>query len=68
MSGKDLSTSSRCGIAKVTFRVRCESLGYGETVFMYHGDNSSKVSSTALAFLFYICLHLDGDNFYVTMV
>ncbi len=32
------------GIARVTFRVRCESLGYGEAVFLYPDDNSSPVS------------------------
>ena len=33
------------GIARVTFRVRCEFLGHGEAVFLYPDDKSSRVSS-----------------------
>lgn len=32
------------GIAKVTFRVRCEKLGYGEAVFLYPSDETIRVS------------------------
>jgi hypothetical protein len=39
------------GIARVTFRVRCESLGYGEAVFLYPDDKSSPVSSCVPYFL-----------------
>ena len=28
------------GIARVTFRVRCDSLGYGESVYLVKGDDS----------------------------
>jgi hypothetical protein len=37
------------GIAKVTFRVRCETLGYGEAIFLYPDDESIRVS-TGFAF------------------
>lgn len=46
MTGKDLGKSEQGGIARVTFRVRCEKLGYGESVFLYPDDESSRVSSS----------------------
>jgi len=38
---------SNGGIARVTFRVRCESLGYGEAVILYPDDESSRVSANS---------------------
>jgi len=40
MTASDVGESA--GIARVTFRVRCESLGYGEAVFLYPDDKSSQ--------------------------
>ncbi len=42
MTASDVGESA--GIARVTFRVRCESLGYGEAVFLYPDDKSLQVS------------------------
>lgn len=61
MTAIDLSTGGG-GIARVTFRVRCESLGYGEAVFMYPNDLSSKVSKHLLFMLLryeLYCFHID---------
>jgi hypothetical protein len=33
------------GIAKVTFRVRCETLGHGEAIFLYPDDETIRVST-----------------------
>jgi hypothetical protein len=43
MTGKYFEESGG-GIARVTFRVRCESLGYGEAVLLYPDDESTRVS------------------------
>ena len=32
------------GIARVTFRVRCETLGYGENVLLHQDGSSGQVS------------------------
>ena len=32
------------GVARVTFRVRCETLGYGESVFLYPEATNRRVS------------------------
>ena len=37
-------TSNEEGIAKVTFRVRCDSLGFGESVYLAREDDASRVS------------------------
>lgn len=37
-------TSNEEGIARVTFRVRCDSLGHGESVYLAREDDSSRVS------------------------
>jgi hypothetical protein len=59
MTGKDLGKSEQGGIARVTFRVRCEKLGYGESVFLYPDDESSRVSSSRFGIeLNYIALGL----------
>lgn len=46
MSASEMNANAieSAGIARVTFRVRCESLGYGEAVFLYPDDKSSPVS------------------------
>jgi len=31
------------GIARVTFRVRCETLGYGENVFLHYDGSAGQV-------------------------
>lgn len=63
MTGKDLGKSEQGGIARVTFRVRCEKLGYGESVFLYPDDESSRVSSSRFGIeLNYIELHCIGIN------
>ena len=31
------------GIARVTFRVRCETLGYGENVFLHYDESPGQV-------------------------
>ncbi len=38
-----IPTNSNGGIARVTFRVRCETLGHGECVFLHPDSNTAQV-------------------------
>jgi hypothetical protein len=40
------------GIARVTFRVRCDSLGHGECVYLTREDDSSRVSFCLLSLVY----------------
>jgi hypothetical protein len=43
--------SNEEGIARVTFRVRCDSLGHGESVYLAREDDSSRVSNMSHAII-----------------
>ena len=32
------------GVARLNFRVRCETIGYGESIFLYREDSKARVS------------------------
>ena len=43
-----IQTTKRNGIARVTFRVRCETLGHGECVYLHQDGSNGQVSYMAL--------------------
>ncbi len=36
------------GVARLNFRVRCETIGYGESIFLYREDSKARVSFFSL--------------------
>lgn len=47
-----MTTTKSNGIARVTFRVRCETLGYGEHVYLHHDGNVGQVRISVYRYIY----------------